>query len=182
MNKTLSLLLGAVLLVSLSATDLFAQDQLVLEATYPGTSARGLYLPNDDTNMDFNGDGVPDLPLLEEEGITYFVKILDGTDPANFWTIPNIDVVLNVSRARVVGFFELDGSNDTMEIVIAEKRGRRLINPIVADVDGNLLSVWDDTDVVHLLTISNMDADVTCEVVVFNPQIPQVEVWGERKG
>lgn len=190
MNKILSLLLGAVLLYFLSAADLLAQDTLVLEATYPGTSARGLYLPNDDTHMDFNGDGVPDMPLLQEEGISYFLKIIDGTSNTTGWTIPNIDAVLNGSLAHVVGFFELDGSSDTVEIVLAEKRRRRLVNPIVLAVSNwelknpiitSIWGVWDDTDVVHLLTISNMDADVTCEVVVFNPQIPQVEVWGAAK-
>lgn len=183
MNKHQILLLCAAPLLLLSAPDLFAQRPLELKTVIPGAPARGLYVPNDSKKMDFNGDGVPDMPLMEEEGLSYFLKIVDGSDPENFWVLPEIEdeVVLDFSRAQVMGFHELDGSKTTTEIVLAEKQGRRFINPIVVDADGNLLSVWDDTDVLHLLTVSNMEADITEEIVVFNPQGPQgprVEIWG----
>ena len=59
------------------------------------------------------------------------------------------------------------------------KQGQHFLNPAVIDAEGNLLSVWDDTDVVPLQAIVDLDDDGHDEVVVFNSQSSQVEVWGE---
>ncbi len=157
--------------------------EIVLKSVIPGTPTRGLYVQNPSAGMDFNGDGVPDISfIVTDKALPKLIVIVDGTDPEHRWTVlPEIgdEVALDFSRASVIGFYELDGSNDTKEIVLAEKQLRRYLNPVVIDADGNLLSeLKDGTSNTVLLTIQNMEADVTEEVVVFNPQIPQVEIWG----
>lgn len=46
------------------------------------------------------------------------------------------------------------------------------------DVDGNLLTVWDDTDIAHLVAVTAVDHDDRMEIVVYNRQSSQIEVWG----
>lgn len=175
------------LLLAFGSTELVAQ--IVLEATYPGTSARSLFMPTNSPTLDFNDDGIQDMAVSEADASTPKLQcaIVDGADPENRWTFflpePGDEIVVDVSRARVMGFYELDHTNDHKEIVIAEKWGRRYLNPIVVDADGRLLwSIKDGTSNTMFLTIDDMDGDGREEVVVFNPQVPQVEVWGELNG
>jgi hypothetical protein len=154
--------------------------QIVLEASFPGDPP-SLVPSTSNHRYDFNDDGLPDLPFIDlTDGIV--ITIQDGADRAQqLYILPEVedDVVLGVSQARVIGYFELDGTNDQKEILLAEKQGRRFVNPIIVDADGTLL--WDGSGTV-LLLVADMDGDVCCEVVVYNPQVPQVEVWGEDKG
>ncbi|NBC18244.1 MAG: hypothetical protein GVY18_13115 [Bacteroidetes bacterium] len=155
--------------------------QIVLEASFPGDPP-SLVPSTSNHRYDFNDDGLPDLPFIDlTDG--FAITIQDGADPGQqSYILPEVedDVVLGLSQARVIGYFELDQTNGQKEILLAEKQGRRFVNPIIVDADGNVL--WDGTSNTVLLTIADVDGDASCEVVVYNPQVPQVEVWGEDKG
>lgn len=180
MTRIASILLLAALLASLSAPALFAQ--ITLEKTIPGKPTSGFGLPDEAGLLDFNDDGRTDLALLEtgEQGTT--LSVVDAADYV-VWRSFLLDagLPLDLDKATVVGFFELQGGmhGAGKEIILAEQRGRHFLNPVILDADGNLL--WEGPGK-SLLTVSNMEADITCEVVVFNPQGPtgpQIEIWGE---
>lgn len=175
MKKYLLLSLAAYLLL-LSVGEALAQIEL--EGAFPGKAANGYTAPPIGTRMDFTGDGVPDMVFIPPDFPVLIIH--DGAEPTIQWFIPEVDdtVIITFAKATVIGYFELDGSNSFKEIILAEKKGQRFINPIVIDINGTVL--WDGSGK-ELLTIANMDGDTCDEIVAGNPAVPQVEIWGEKK-
>ncbi len=180
MNRLIMTFMFGALVLSLTAAEVSAQQWQLL-ATFEGQPASGYVPPLGTGKLDFDGDGVPDLPYFETDSQgNVFLIIQDGADPTNLYSLPEIDDedMITFAKATVIGYFELDGSNTLKEIVLAEKKGQRFIHPVVLDVNGTVL--WDGSGTI-LLTVANMEADVDAEeeeVVVYNPAMTRVEVWG----
>ena len=181
MNKSRFLTIYAVLALFLSSTNLFAQI-LFLEAAFPGQPTSGYIAPIGTGKLDFTGDSVPDLVFIPSDFPVLIIQ--DGYHPTNSFSIDHGPMLAGLG---VMGFHEFDGSNSFKEIVLAEKKGKSYINPVVLDINGAVL--WDGSGKV-LLTISNMERDVCDEdaegpcpdaIVVGNPAVPQVEIWREKK-
>lgn len=143
---------------------------LVLEATIPGTPASGFIVRNQVAARDFNDDGVPDLAMIDTSD--ELIVIVDGTDPENRWFVGFDDVQ---GEENIYLFIDLDPADGLKAILLAERRGQRYVNPFIIDAEGDLL--WDGRGR-GLLAIDDREADLTERIVVFNPQVPQVEIWG----
>jgi hypothetical protein len=159
--------------------------------------------------FDLDGDGVADRPYLqfEDDSPHHLVALVvsDGANPENRWTVSlmeheglfyfsqpasttqraSLAVPADVTADHregptLVRFVELDRSNDLKEIVMADKRGRHLYNPLIVDADGKLVShITDGTSNTILLGIFDVDGDGSSEIIVYNPTLVQVEIWGE---
>ena len=143
-----------------------------------GHEASMLVVLNQVAGRDFNDDGVPDVSFITKDSAHPKLEIVDGTDLETRWAfLPEIgdEVLLDFSRAHVIGFVALNPDDGLKAIILAERQGRRYVHPVILDAEGSLL--WDGSGRV-LLTIGDREADLTERIVVFNPQIPQVEVWG----
>ena len=177
MNKSRSLPIYAVLVLLLTSSNLFAQS-LFLEAAFPGKATSGYIAPVGTSKSDFAGDSVPDLAFFPADTFIpddFPVLIIqDGADPNQRWQVPLPSGIIVV----LIGFFEINHDPGFKEIALAEKKGQRYINPIVIDVNGAVLF---DGSNKELLTIADMDGDNCEEIVVSNPAVPQVEIWGEKK-
>jgi len=164
------MIIFATLIFSFGATNLFAQIEL--EATFPGKATSGYTAPPIGTRMDFTGDGVPDMVFIPDDFPVLIIQ--DGADPNQRWQVPLPSGII----AILIGFFEINHDPGFKEIVLAEKKGQRFINPIVIDVNGAVL--WDGSGK-ELLTIADMDGDTCDEIVASDPTVPQVEIWGEKE-
>ncbi len=178
----------AALTLSLSASNLLAQIEL--KAVYPGRPATvfGLITPNLTMRGDFTGDGIPDLLFFktDSEGNTS-LAIVDGADYV-IWRalpIPILDdrVHPQFTSPIVFGGFELDGNTDSKEIIIAMvagdeisiKTGRGYMHPIIIDIDGNVL--WDGSNKI-LLGVAQFGGDESMVIIIADPFVPQIEVYG----
>jgi len=181
MNKSLLTASCTTLLISFIFTPLSAQIEL--EATYTGRPAGnllGLTVSNLTTKCDFTNDGIPEIFLMKSDpqGSTS-LAIVNAADYTVWRFIPELgdEVVLTFAEATVIGCSELDGNKTFTDIILAEKKGRRFINPIVIDVDGVIL--WDGTSKT-LLGIAQMDADVCEEIIASDPILQQIEIHGKK--
>ena len=183
--KTNTFFLCATLLLACGSTDLFAQ--IALKQTIPGAPTQNFTVQIDGKGFqDITGDGKPDIAFFKTDPQGQVsLAIVDAADYTVWRLIQldgEVDIVIpntNGLKAMVIGFFELDGSNGTKEIVLAQKQGRRFVNPIVIDVEGKVL--WDGSSKT-LIGIDHMDGDVCEEIVASDPSVPHIEVWGEVKG
>lgn len=181
MNKSLSIIFCTILVISFNFAHLFAQIEL--EAVYTGRPAGnllGLTVSNLTTKCDFTNDGIPELMFMKKDpqGSTA-LAIVDAADYTIWRFIPEVgdEVVLTFANATVIGCSELDGNKTFTDIILAEKQGRRFVNPIVMDVDGVVL--WDGSSKT-LLGIAQMDADVCEEIIASDPIAQQIEVHGKK--
>ncbi len=173
MNKSLSMIIFATLIFSLGATNLFAKIEL--EAAFPGVPTSGYIAPIGTGKLDFTGNGVPDVSFFQTDSQgNVSLVIQDGANPNQRWQTPLPSGIITT----LIGFFEINHDPGSKEIVLAEKKGQRYINPIVIDVNGAVL--WDGSGK-ELLTIADTDGDNCEEIVVWLPIGPQVEMWGEKK-
>jgi hypothetical protein len=146
---------------------------LVLEATIPGTPASGFIVRDQVAARDFNDDGVPDLAFINPS--TQLIVIVDGTNPENRWSTSGD---ADDRPTEEVAFIKLepgDGLGGGLKaIILLGRQGPRYVNPVIIDTEGSLL--WDGSGRV-LMAIDDRGADLTERMVVFNPQVPQVEIW-----
>lgn len=182
MNKSSLAIFFATLMALAFSTTLMAQ--LELEQTIPGVPTRDFIFEihgfNFPDRLDFNGDGVAEISLFKTDPQgNVLLAIQDGADPSNRWWLPEPDdeVVLDFKKATVIGYSELDGDKDFKEIILAQKKGQRFVNPIVMDITGAV--IMDGTSNT-LLGIMQMDGDICEEIVLSNPDVPQIEVYGKQ--
>lgn len=177
MNTLPSCLVALILLFI--ATDSSAQLQLNL--TVPGVPTSSYIPPLGTGKLDFTDDDVLDPSFFQTDAQGNAILVIqDGANPTNQWVLTGTSVAAALQVSMLIGYFEIDGSNSTKEIVLAQKNGSHFLHPVVLGVDGTVL--WDGNNTV-LLTVANMEADVDAEeedeeVVVYNPAMKQVEIWG----
>jgi len=163
-------------LLAAAQTSILQATTLVLEATIPGKPALNLVAYDQTAGRDFNDDGAPDPAFLStSEVLPRQIKIVDGTNFVNGWVFhPELgdEVLLNLSLSQIVGFIALDPAASLKATLLAERQGRRYVNPVLIDADGSLL--WDGSGRV-LLAMG--DDGANHRVVVFDPEIPQIEIW-----
>jgi hypothetical protein len=142
---------------------------LVLEATIPGTPASGFIVRDQVAARDFNDDGVPDLAFINTAA--QLIVIVDGTDFENGWIVEFDDTS---GEENIYLFIDLDPADGLKAILLAERLGQRYVNPFIIDAEGSLL--WDGSGR-GLLAIDGIGTDITGTIAVFNPQVPQLEIW-----
>ncbi|RMD58835.1 hypothetical protein D6833_12365 [Candidatus Parcubacteria bacterium] len=184
-STTRSLLAG--LLVFLMPPNLFGQ--LKLEETIEGAPIFSVSMPNITPKcdfkqcMDFDGDGVQDFTLdgKGNDPVSDEIIIISGADPNQRWQIPLPNGIIGI----LVGFMDLDGnagSNGAVkEIVLAQKSGRRLINPTVLynidpETGANAVHIFDNGTV--LMGGWDNDADGKIELIIGDRNRKEVQVWG----
>ena len=177
MNRC-TVLVAAVVLLSAGVAD--AQQWQIVE-TFPGRPAGTSFFSPNNVELivkvrDFTGDGVPDQSFIPSDFPVLIIQ--DGADSTNSFSIDHGPLAARLAGLSVIGYYELAGSNNFKEIVLAGKKGRSYVDPIVIDINGAV--VWDGNNKL-LLTIADMDGDACDEIVVGNPAVPQVEIWGEKK-
>jgi hypothetical protein len=159
-------------------TSAIQSTTLVLEATIPGKPALSLVVYDQTAGRDFNADGVPDPAFLSKSGVLpQQIEIVDGTNFVNGWIFhPELgdEVLLNLNLSQIVGFIALDPAASLKATLLAERQGRRYVHPVLVDADGSLL--WDGSGRV-LLAVGDDGAGATDRIVVFDPEIPQIEIW-----
>lgn len=188
------LVLLLVIIYSLCDCNLFAQIKLI--TTIPGVPAQRYetepvdYKQGGDNIMDLSGDGVSDITLFKEsddlptEEIV-FLKITDGTDLNNRWEIPLPNGIIAV----LIGFYNLtEGSYKPgegisfKEIIVAEKKGNKYINPVIISSDDNYETVEYESFGAHsvLVAAGDINGDGQAEIAVFDPDAKEVQVWGYK--
>lgn len=181
MNKSLAFTFCIGIILCFCFTPLYAQIEL--EAIYagkPGGNFGGLGVANLMTNCDFTNDGRPEMFFVKTDAQgTTSLAIVDAADYTVWRFLPEIndEVLVNFAKAKVIGCSELDGNKTFTDLILAEKQGRRFVNPVVIDVDGAVL--WDGTSKT-LLGIAQMDADVCEEIIASDPIAQQIEVHGKK--
>jgi hypothetical protein len=157
--------------------------------------------------FDFNGDGKPDRPMItHQDAPVRQIEIVDGADPENTWIVslmeyegiffsqagkrasppgaaPGSSAVRGsptweLKNARVTSFVDTGAGSVYRNIVLAERQGRTFVNPVVIDAEGRVLSPWDASAGIHFVAAADLDGDRISEIILYNPELNQVEVWG----
>lgn len=183
--KKVFLIMLLIFIYTFSDSNLFAQIQLI--TTIPGVPA--LKSSKGDTHvLEFNNDGVPDITLFKEaddlptEEIA-FLKIIDGADPNNRWEIPLPNGIIAV----LIGFYNLtEGSYKPgegisfKEIIVAERKGKKYINPVIISSNDNYETVEYESFGANSVVVAagDLNGDGKAEIAVFDPDAKEIQIWG----
>lgn len=178
--KRLSILFA--LTAILAAGNAHAQEWQML-SSFPGRPASTLRVTDTQgaQGRDFDGDGVADRPFISGTGSD--MTIISGADPGQRWQIPLPNGII----AILIAFIDFDGkagSNGAVkEILLAQKVGRRYVNPVVLyNIDATQgtydVRVPDQGSV--LIGGWDVDNDGTSELIIADPIKKEVQVWGLR--
>jgi hypothetical protein len=189
MKKVFSLMLYTSLILLLSDNNTFAQIKLI--TTISGVPVQNFTskingFSSGYERLDFTGDGVPDITLFKEaddlptEEIV-FLKITDGADRNNRWEIPLPNGII----AILIGFLDAGsykpGEGITFkEIVVAEKKGNKFINPVIIRSEDNYENVKYDTFGTNavLVAAGDINGDGLDDIMIFDPDAKEVQIWG----
>ncbi len=185
MKSLILRLLFAVVVLSLAAADVTAKEWQIL-ATFSGGPAGSSFFSPDNWEilvLDFDGDGVQEMAMTKKEMAAKLLVIISGANPQQQWQIP----LPNGINAILIGFMDFDGkagSNGAVkEILLAQKVGRQLINPVVLyNVDATAgiyeVRIWDQGTI--LIGGWDVDGDGVSELVIGDQNKNEVQVWGLR--
>ncbi len=179
--------LSFVLTAMLTAGAAHAQEWQLL-ASFPGRPANesiaSVTLNFTKVEMrfrDFDGDGIADQAFISKDGTK--IRIIDGASLTLGLLIPAVNKFY--IDDGIIGFVDFDGnagSNGAVkEILLAEKSGRRFINPVVLyNIDpatGASVEQFFDPGT-FLLGLVDRDRDGRAELIIGDPKKKEVQIWG----
>lgn len=190
MSRFTNILAAVAFFLSLVAAKVTAQQvgMLVLEQSISGRPVSGFTHPASSPNIDFNDDGVNDLCAFmikwdaRSDSLPFCLNVTSGIDLNQTWTIALPQFTLpDFGQIVVLGFYNVDGivdmsQNNFKEILFAEKQGRSYVNPsLMPAVDVFSFTKWENT---VLLGIDDGDGDGKDEIIIYDPKLKQIQIWG----
>ena len=182
--------LSFVLTAMLTAGAAHAQEWQLL-ASFPGrpanASVASISLNFEEIRVrwarfrDFDGDGIADQAFISKDGTE--IRMIDGATSTLGLLIPAVNRFY--TDDWIIGFVDFDGnagSNGAVkEILLAEKSGRRFINPVVLyNIDpatGASVARFFDPGT-FLLGLVDRDRDGRAELIIGDPNKKEVQIWG----
>ncbi len=171
--------------------------------SFPGRPAMGSYSGTGAGTwyglMDFDGDGVQEMSFtLDGKGTGVNVEqltIVSGADPSQVWEIPLPDsIIASGNKFKFVGFFNFDGTTtETTDITVNAMNKKEMAAKLAAvgrpddliifynidTIAGTYeVKIWDGGTI--LIGGWDVDNNETSELIIYDPNKNEVQVWGLR--
>ena len=130
--------------------------------------------------FDFNGDGIPDIPVFNKlGGHQPFFRVISGNDPNTTWQFPLTGVFPKV-EIHLIGFFDVDNANgNEKEVILATKSSSAQAAREAATVinQSGLVMQYSESDL--LLGIADYDEDNELELLIGDTSARVLKLWGK---
>ncbi len=180
--KRLTLIVGTLLLFAAQANAQMVMEWQSPENITPATLGLEIELTSTSggARLDFDGDGIPDIPVFNRlQGDDQF-GVISGKDPNTTWQFPLTGVNFVKGQTTLIGFFDVDKRNGKVkEVIVATKSSSVSAAHEAAAVISQSGLVKQFGDQYLLLGIADYDNDNDLEMLMGDSSVLVLELWGK---